>query len=298
MNDLLNKLKTAFQEANWLNRLIYINLGVFLLIHIFLAIGYLSGFKEVDLKLTLNSWIALPSDIRSFITRPWTLFTYMFVHFNFWHIFMNLFVLFFSGQIFMDMLGDKRVLPVYLLGGLAGGLLFILMYNISPSLSHNPMIGASAGVMAIMVAAAVKAPNLPVRLFFVLEVKFWMVAAGFIFIDIITLTDGNTGGHLAHLAGAAFGFFYVRGLDNGRDISNWFWDTFRGVGGVFKKKPKLRTVHKRKSGYSKSSKAQSSTSYQTSDQARMDEILDKIKAHGYDKLSKEEKDFLFQFSRK
>ncbi|GGH76374.1 rhomboid family protein [Phaeocystidibacter marisrubri] len=297
MSNLYNNIKQSFLVANWLNRLIYINLGVFVLLIILSAISFITGF-DIDAFISLQ--LSLPSSLYELMWRPWTILTYMFTHFGFLHILFNMIVLFFSGRIFMDFLGDKRVLPVYILGGIAGAAVYILMYNISPNLEPGGMmIGASAGVMAIMIAAATKVPNLPVRLMLLpFEFKFWWIAVAYVLLDISGISSSNTGGHLAHLGGAMVGYLYVQALDRNVDWSNSFWDFIRRISELFKRKPKLKTVHKSRSRYSKTTQTKASTTYQTSDQARMDEILDKIKKNGYDKLSKEEKDFLFQFSKK
>lgn len=295
MSEPLDRIKAEFQNANWLNRLIYINLAVFALMIVVNAIDFLFPF---GLSAIVHSNLELPSDLTTFLFKPWTLVTYMFVHYGFVHILFNLLVLFFTGKLFMEFFGDKRLLPVYFYGGVAGGLLFVLLYNISPSLMAGaPMVGASAGIMAIVVATATRAPNLPVRLFFVLEVKLWIVAVGFVFLDFVNISDGNTGGHIAHLAGALIGYLYVQRLNKGVDWSNGFWDVSRRIGSIFQRKPKLKTVHKNER-YRKTTNTTNTSNRQSSDQKKMDEILDKIKAHGYDKLSKDEKDFLFQFSKK
>lgn len=298
MSDLYNNIKQSFLVANWLNRLIYINLGVFVVLIILSAISFITGF---GIDGFVSTQLSLPSSLSELAMRPWTIITYMFTHFGFLHILFNLIALFFSGRIFIDFLGDKRVLPVYLMGGIVGAIFYIVMYNISPNLEPGGvMIGASAGVMAILIAAATKVPNLPIRLILLpFEFKFWWIAVAYILLDLSGISSSNTGGHLAHLGGALVGYLYVRALDRNVDWSNSFWDIIRRMSDIFKKKPKLKTVHKNTSRYAKTTQTKaSSTSYQTSDQARMDEILDKIKMNGYDKLSKEEKDFLFQFSKK
>lgn len=293
MASIGEQIRAQFQQANWLNRLLYINIGVFAVLIIGQAIFSLA---RIDFIGVVRPFIAMPSNSFELLIKPWTLITYMFVHFGFFHILFNLIILFFTGRIFVDFLGDKRILPVYILGGLAGGLLFFILFNISPVLSAGqPMIGASAGVMAVMVAAATKAPNLTVRLFFVLEVKFWVVAVGMVFLDFVNFQDGNTGGHIAHLGGAAVGYLYIQALDRGRDWSNGFWNVIRRIQGLFKRQPKMRTVHR---SHSTSRSASNNARASQNEQVRMDEILDKIKVSGYDKLSKEEKDFLFKFSRK
>lgn len=294
MSELFDNLKRNFLAANWLNRLIYINLGVFV---IYVVLGALSFIIGTPLDGYFQQFMSLPNDLQELIYRPWTLITYMFTHYAFTHIFFNLIVLYFSGRIFLDFLGDKRILPVYFFGGLAGAIAYILIYNLSGNLEvGGSMIGASAGVMAVMVAAATKVPNLPVRLFFVLEAKLWWIAAGYVVLDISGISGGNTGGHLAHLGGALVGYLYVNSLERNRDWSNFFWDFSRSVGGLFKRKPKMKTVHRK--SWSERSSSRPTPAHQSNEQAKMDAILDKIKLHGYDKLTKEEKDFLFQFSRK
>lgn len=297
MADIVNTLKQQFSQANWLNRILYINVGVFV---VFIILNAILGLAGVPIERFSLEYLAIPSDTFKLITRPWTLFTYMFFHQGFGHIFFNMLILFFTGRIFMDFLGDKRILPVYVLGGLAGGILFVILYNISPVIEAGaPMIGASAGVMAILVAVATKVPNLTVRLFFLIEVKLWIVAALLILLDFAQMNSSNTGGHIAHIGGAIIGYLYIRQLDNGRDWSNSFWNVTRWFSGLFERKPKLKTVHRSRSTTSSRRTASStSSSNLTSEQKRMDKILDKIKEHGYDKLSKDEKDFLFQFSKK
>lgn len=297
MADIIENLKTEFGRANWLNRILYINIGVWVLFVVLNAILSLAGLPIESIAVDL---LAIPSDTWDLITHPWTVFTYMFFHLGLRHLFFNMLILYFTGRIFIDFLGDKRILPVYIYGGIWGGLLFVILYNLSPVIeAGDPMIGASAGVMAVLVAIATKVPDLKVRLFFILEVKLWIVAALLILLDFASMTQSNTGGHIAHIGGALFGFLYIRQLDKGRDWSNSFWNLSRRVTGIFDRSPKMKTVHRRRpsSQTSRPSKNTSSPNL-TSDQRRMDEILDKIKEHGYDKLSKEEKDFLFQFSKK
>lgn len=299
MADIVDSLKQQFSRANWLNRILYINVGVWV---VFIVANAILGLAGIPIDRYSVDILAIPSDTSKLLTRPWTLFTYMFFHQGFRHILFNMLILLFTGRIFMDFLGDKRLLPVYFYGGLAGGILFVILYNISPVIEAGaPMIGASAGVMAVLVAVATKVPNLTVRLFFLFEVKLWIVAAVLVLLDFAQMNSSNTGGHIAHIGGAIIGYLYIRQLDRGVDWSNGFWNISRRIGGIFERKPKLRTVHrtsKRSKSSSTSTSRPMSSSNLTSDQKRMDEILDKIKENGYDKLSKEEKDFLFQFSKK
>ncbi len=293
MSTIVEKLKEQFTQGNNLNKLIYINVGVFVAMLIVNMVSFLITGNAATFKYYITQWSALSSDPFTFVTRPWTLITYMFLHADFWHLFWNLVILFFSGKIFLEYLGDRRLLTVFLYGGIAGGMLFFILYNISPAFTVNaPLVGASAGVVAILVAAATYVPNMPVKLFFILEVKLWMVAALAMVTYIAGVTGANSGGHLAHIGGAIAGYFFVTSLKKGNDWSIGFYNFLDKINSLFKAKPKMRTV------YTAKEKRTSTKKNTTADQERMDEILDKISKSGYDKLTKEEKEFLFNFGKK
>jgi membrane associated rhomboid family serine protease len=295
MSNIADQIKQQFKSGDNLMRLIYINVGVFVVFLILNMISFLTTGNPDTFAYYARLWLALPSDPVAFITRPWTIITYMFLHAGFWHILWNMLILFFSGKIFLEYVGDRRLLTVFLYGGIAGGMLFFILYNISPAFSTGvPLVGASAGVVAVLVAAATYVPNMPVRLFFVLEVKFWIVAALAVVSYIAGVTGSNSGGHLAHLGGAVVGYIFVQQLRKGNDWSIGLYNLFNRIEGWFERKPKVKKVYtnpSRKSSVKTASRTQN-------DQQRIDEILDKISKSGYDKLSKEEKDFLFKFGKK
>ena len=180
------------------------------------------------------------------------------------------------------------------MGVIAGGLLFLLSYNIFPALIgfKAALIGASAGVTAVLIFICAYIPNQIVRVFF-FNVKLWYIGAFFVIVDLIQIPNGNSGGHLAHLGGAILGYVYARQLLRGRDIGAGFSSFLQGLGNLFKKKEKrspLKTVHRRKK-----TSVQSKVNYdKAARQRKIDAILDKISKSGYESLSKAEKDFLFK----
>ena len=293
MSNVVDQIKEQFRLGDNLTKLIYLNVAVFIAMLIVRMISFLVTGQPESFNYYVRLWLALPSDPIRFITRPWTLLTYMFLHADFWHVFWNMLILFFSGRIFLEYLGDRRLLTVFIYGGLAGGMLFFIMYNISPAFTAAvPLVGASAGVVAVLVAAATYVPNMPVRLFFILEVKLWMVAALAVISYIAGVSGNNSGGHLAHLGGAALGYIFVLQLRKGNDWSIGFYKILDTIKGWFESKPKLKTV------YSKGDYRSTSKKEAQNDQQKMDAILDKIGKSGYEKLTKEEKEFLFKYGKK
>jgi hypothetical protein len=210
-------------------------------------------------------------------------------------------VLYFSGKILMEYLGEKRLLALYIYGGIGGGLLYIILYNLSPILGEGSMVGASAGCIAILVAGALYMPNMPVRLWGIFEIKYWMLAAGIVTLDVLNLTGSNAGGHIAHLGGAIVAFFFIRSMRQGHEWNVYLFQVIDGVRNMLfrpKSKKRRRGFSFGESSYVKYEDVKKSKSSSQEDTARMDEILDKIKEKGYDSLTKEEKAYLFKISNK
>ena len=310
MNRFAEELKFAFNRPNnGLIRIILINLIVFALLIIMRVIMNLSGAGGIF--TWIMSQLMMPSDVPTFFTRPWTIFTYMFTHMDFFHILFNMLFLYWFGQIIMDYLGSRKFVNIYVLGGLAGGLLFMLMYNVIPYY-HNqlgaPLLGASAGVAAIIVAAATLVPNHSFVLLFIGPVKIKYIALFYVVFKSFAGLDGpNAGGELAHLGGALIGYLYVLQLRNGTDLGAWISGSLDWIKGLFERKPKIRVTHKQKSyspkdeayTHSAATKAsKNSEARSTSEQEEIDAILDKISAKGYESLSKEEKQKLFNASKR
>ncbi|MEA1785076.1 rhomboid family intramembrane serine protease [Arenibacter sp. GZD96] len=279
-------LKYQFAKLNIAEKLIAINIVVFIVNGLLGALG----------GIYLVQWFELPKDFFGFIQQPWSLVTYAFFHADFWHILWNMVMLYFSARIFLNLFGTRRFVNVYFLGIIFGGLLFMLSYNIFPTLVglNTALIGASAGVSAVLIFVCAYIPNQDVRVFF-FTIKLWHVGLVFVLLDLIQISSGsNIGGRLAHLGAAFFGYIYARQLLGGRDIGEGFSRFLDSVGNLFKpkeaKKAPLKTVYRKQKA-----NAGPSVNYdQETRQRKIDSILDKISKSGYESLSKAEKDFLFK----
>lgn len=281
-----------FRRATVVEKLIVINVVIFIITFTYKTVCFLLQIPESSVL----SWLVFPADIHELLRKPWTLFTYAFLHDGFFHLLFNMLVLYFSGNFFLTYFAGKRLLNFYFLGAFAGALVFLLSYNLFPAFSNTGeayLLGASAGVMAVLIGIATHIPYMGIRLLLLGSVKLWHIAVFFVILDIIMIPFGNGGGRLAHLGGALLGFTYVKMLDRGVDIGKW-WETFIGwITGLFvvKKQKPLKTVHRNKNT---NKKTETSYSSKTNNQKKIDMILDKISKSGYDSLSKEEKDFLFK----
>jgi len=265
------------------------------LIAIHVLVFILDGLSVALLGGSVANWFHLPKDFVEFFGQPWSLVAYSFFHVGPGHIFWNMLMLYFSGRIFLDLFDTQRFLNVYFLGVIFGGLVFLLSYNVFPTLLHTDtaLIGASAGVTAVLIFVCAYIPNQEVRVIF-FNVKLWHVGAFFILIDLIRIPyGGNIGGRLAHLGGAFLGYIYARQLLKGKDIGSGFAQfrsTIARFFGPKEKKAPMKTVHKKSKAKSKSG----SNYDKEVRQRKIDAILDKISKSGYESLSKAEKDHLFK----
>ena len=294
MESVWDQIKRFFREGGALNQLIMINLGVFVL---YLVLRIISFLFQVNIAGVFINFTALPSDPGTLITRPWTFITYMFLHQGFMHILFNMLWLYFGGRLFISYFGGRRLIATYLLGGLIGGTIYVLAYNLFPVFSEIVGIsnnrGASAGVMAVIFAIATYNPRFPVRIL-VISIPLWGVALFAFLTDLIALGEGNNpGGSLAHLGGAAFGYFMARAYSQGRDLTERFARLIDRFANLFKPRPTLKKVYSNTSGSRRGAKRSAGES----DEEKLNGILDKINRSGYDSLSKEEKDHLFKFGK-
>lgn len=239
-------------------------------------------------------YFELPKDPVDFLKQPWSIVTYSFFHGGIWHLFWNMMILFFSARIFLNLYGPQKFTAVYFLGVIFGGLVFMLSYNLFPVFSgtRTALIGASAGVTAVLIFICTYIPNQEVRLFF-FNIKLWYIGVFVVVMDLVQIPSGNNaGGHLAHLGGAFLGYLYARQLMKGNDIGAGFSRFLDSFGAMFKgkKKARMKTVYKKDS-----SRTKTGVNYERENkQRKIDAILDKISKSGYESLSKEEKDFLFK----
>ena len=281
----IDNIKLKFKSGNIVEKLIYINLAVFVFT---LIITVFQDLYKGELNWVVE-WFSLDDNFSSILTKPWTLITYGFLHADFLHILLNLITLYFIGNLFIEYFTEKQLLTFYLLGTFFGGALFILSHNYFPLFQGQSsiLVGASAGISAIFIGIATYMPNYQLKVRFIGFVKLWHFAAVWIGLDILALSGGNAGGHFAHLGGALFGFLYVKKAAN-KEIKIW-----EHVSSIFssKKKP-LKTVYKSPKKVTKPAKSTSLN------QQQIDNILDKISKSGYDTLTKAEKEFLFKQGRK
>jgi membrane associated rhomboid family serine protease len=291
------------QRSNALITLIVINLSMFIIFGFIKAL-YLLRYHEMgqaDLYFSRNIlyWVALPAQTGELANRPWTLLTHFFVDNSIWRVIGNMLWLWMFGYILQDLTGNRKIFPVYLYSAIAGGIAFIAVVNLLPSLQqHIPvamMLGASAGIMGIALAATTLSPGF--RVFTMLNggIPVWIITAIYLIIDVITLRN-NPGEHVAHLAGAATGFFFIFFYRKGYDWGGWMNNFYDWWTDLFNPdKPKKGKNRKKELFYKSDKKPYHKTPNVTSQ--RVDEILDKISQHGYHSLTDEEKDLLKKASR-
>lgn len=295
-----------------------INLIVFAVMLVLRVILTLAGLGDV--YQSFRSMLMVPASLENLIVQPWSLLTYMFFHEGVFHILFNMLFLYWFGLLVNEYLGSRKLANLYILGGLTGALLYIVMYNLAPYFANSVdmarMLGASAGVYAIVVGAATLSPNSTFHLLLLGPVKIKYIAIFYVIVAFANSIGSNAGGELAHLGGALLGFLYVNQLRRGKD-----WGVpIQAIGLFFenllRRRPKVRVSYRKQktstsssskgtdtasnfdSLTSKSNSGSTKVSSKEATQEEIDAILDKIAAKGYDALSKEEKRKLFEFSKK
>lgn len=291
-------LKQIFLGKNILSRLILINTIVFIVVNIISLFTYL-GSGDSNVLSPLANFLALPADLSALASKPWTLFTYMFLQERFFHLLFNIVMLYFGGMIFQEYLSQAKLLWTYIIGGIFGGLFFILAFNLFPVFTTisdiSIAMGASASVLAIIIAIATYVPDYTVHLFLFGKFKLKYLAIAFIVIDILSIQADNPGGHIAHLGGAFWGFIYALSLKKGTDVYKMFY-RFRIPKFTWNKKETKFSTSRPKSG-----RPLSDNEYNTrraATQEEIDQILDKISKSGYSSLTSKEKELLFKTSYK
>lgn len=285
-------IKKTFRNGNNLTKLIYINTAVFILISLAFIIGFL--LKNPGIPTSFVNVLSVPASLKILLTKPWSLITYMFVHKDIWHILFNMLWLYWFGRIFLEYLDQRKLVAVYLLGGITGALVYMLSFNIFPAfegvVSESVAIGASASVMAIVVAIAAYVPDYTIQLFLFGRIKIkYMALAIFVLTSVMDFSV-NSGGKLAHIGGAFFGYLYTINLRKGVDIGKGINHLIDFFVTLFKPRKNLKVTHK------KTATDYDYNKVKTENQAKLNSILDKISKGGYDSLTKEEKDTLFKES--
>lgn len=292
--DYKTRIKNLYRGFNVAEKLIFINIVIFFIVSLINAIYF--SFTGIHLQFFFE-YFTLPNGWE-LLYKPWTLVTYAFMHIDFMHLIFNCLILYYTGRIFYTYFTEKQFITVYVYGIFSGAILFLIAYNLLPAFAGDEAIlmGASAAVLAILVAGATYAPDLIINLFRVLPIKYWILAVLLIisYVSSISFND-NAGGNFAHIGGALIGFLYIKQLTKGNDIGirfEKFWDSLTRYF-TRKKKSPLKTVYNNKST-SRSTKTTTSTSSSNEKQRKVDAILDKISKSGYESLTKQEKDFLFK----
>jgi membrane associated rhomboid family serine protease len=296
----LYDVRNFFRKRSALSYLVIINIAVWLLVQIIKVFAFLFDDPDTAFNLTkVLDYFAVPAYLPNLLTQPWSLFTYMFLHLSIWHILVNMLILYWFGRIFLEYLTERKLIWVYILGGLSGGLVYILSFNIFPVFSStirlSYAIGASASVMAVVSAIAFYVPNYTIYLLFLGRVRIIYIAIALFVLDFFMIPSANSGGHIAHIGGALFGFLYIKlffpsrksihGAQN--PFISWWKRTFFRPKRTAPKGARNRPVSDEEYNYNKAHHQQ-----------QIDKILDKISKGGYDSLTKEEKEFLFKSSGK
>jgi len=293
---ILEEIKQSYRQGGVLTKLIYINIGVFITIRLLqVFFSFSSGSANIQ-DYPVLEWFSVPASPMALLYKPWTVLTYMFLHYEFLHILFNMLYLYWFGRIFLEFLNPRQLFGVYILGGLSGVVFYLVSYNLIPVLqaqsSNAILMGASGSVMAILFAIAKYAPNHKIHLMFFGAVPLKYIALFALIIDLISIPAlSNTGGHVTHIGGAAFGYFYGSSITRGQDTTAGFNRIMDRWASIFKPKSKLKVTHRRPITDLEYNKKK------VSKQKEVDRVLDKIKASGYDSLTKEEKQTLFDASK-
>jgi membrane associated rhomboid family serine protease len=289
--NIIQDFKLQYKMGGIVQKLIFWNIGFFILPYF---IKFLTWIFRI--KFDFLYWVSVSADIKVLAYKPWTVLSYAFFHASFFHIFFNMLVLNFAGRLFLSYFLGKQLVNLYFVSAIFAGFLYVFSYFLFPSLLslNTTMVGASGAIMALLVATTTYSPLMEIRLFLIGNIKLWHLTFALVILDLIQLPLENTGGHIAHLGGALFGFLYMKNLKNGTDITGWFTFLMDNLANIFSNKTSkpFKKVHKNVSSPPASS--QGSIVMKSKVQQQIDDILDKISKSGYDSLSAAEKDFLFK----
>ncbi|MFA6780517.1 MAG: rhomboid family intramembrane serine protease [Paludibacteraceae bacterium] len=279
----------SFKAGSTLTKLIYINLGMFIIIGLGSAILTLFNVSSA-----WTGFFMLPSQFSALLLKPWSVITYMFLHLNFIHLLFNILMLYWFGNFFLQYYSQKDLVGIYIIGGILGGALYMAAYSIFPYFDgrYGELTGASAAVMAIIVAIAATAPERPIRLLFFGEVRLKWLAIASIVVSLLNVASENAGGNISHIGGALGGYLFVIGTRKGWDTTSWVNRVIDFFVNIFRRRAKMKVTYNRP-------KSDQEYNYNKKQEAEnIDRILDKIKKSGYESLSKEEKRQLFSASEK
>ncbi len=300
MARIIDEIWSKYKNENIVGKYIYVNVAIYLLVAVVTVLATLFALNAPIIDII--SCFELPASVVQLLYQPWSLFTYMFLHGGFTHILWNMVALYGFGRIFLSFYSTRHFVGIYLLGGLAGGLFYIAAYNLLPYFSGNVngsyLVGASAAVLAVVVASAVRNPSYRVNLFIFGTMRLVTIALITVAASFLLTTSDNAGGNIAHLGGAFAGWAFAFMLNKGVDITKWINGAIDVISNLFRRrwnfsrKPKMKF---KKSGSRSEDYEYNARKKEAQD--RLDEILDKVKASGYSSLSEDEKRQLFDASK-
>jgi membrane associated rhomboid family serine protease len=279
---ILEDLKTGYRYSDYANKLLYWNVAVFILSFFF--------YDFRNREFIFPDWLALSSNPLTILSYFWTLLTYSFLHSGFLHLIFNLLTLSFYSRLFLTFFSPKQFIGLYLLGAIFSGASFVIAFLFSSN--SGSLVGASGAIMTVLVATTTYQPLMSIRLLIFGTIKLWYLTVAILIINLLEIFGQNTGGIVAHLGGALFGFMYVKLLQNGTDMSLLVTKISSFFGNLFDKKTAtpFKKIHKNKTVATKTNPRVEMVDKK---QQQVDEILDKISASGYDSLTAREKEFLF-----
>jgi membrane associated rhomboid family serine protease len=294
---MFEEFKNAFRRPNNSHvQLIIINVAVYLIVAVIFVFS--TALESAGVFAFIHRLLAIPAPFAEFLQRPWTAVTYAFIHdwTGIFHILFNMLVFYWFGRLFVEYLGSDKLVAVYFLGALAGAVAYLMVYNLIPfyqaRIPSGGMVGASAAVYAIVVATAALLPDYTFFLLFLGPVRIKYIAAFYIVVSFLGSVGPNEGGNVAHLGGALIGFVYIKQLQSGVNWGGWITSTIEWIKALFTAKPAVKVTYRKPTASSKA------TSKNTVSQDEIDTILDKISDGGYESLTKDEKEKLFNASKK
>ena len=294
MGNFFIRIKQSFAEGNILTKLIYINVGIFLLVRLSIVCFQLFEIEP----MAFFSYLQVPSSFVLFFHRPWTLLTYMFLHADFLHLLFNMLWLYWFGRMAMEFFNGRQLAGIYISGGVAGALMYMLAYNLFPYFRNREMVaflmGASASVMAIVFAVSLYRKDYELQLMFIGRIRLLYLAFFAFIIDFLSITSDNAGGHIAHIGGALWGALFAVRLKQGKDLTVYLNRLIDRIANVKKsRQPRMKVAY--------GGRPETDREYRARKQAEtraLDAVLDKLKRSGYESLSSEEKKTLFDASKK
>ena len=295
----IDEIGRFFRSKEVLPRLILVNIAVWLAIGVMRVFSFLLNVPDSHLTSVIVDFLALPADTGNLLTRPWTLLTYMFLHIEFFHILFNMLWLYWFGKIFLEFLKSRQLLLIYLLGGISGGVLYVLFYNIFPvfekSVELSVALGASASVMAVVTAISLYVPGYTIHMLFLGRVRIFYIALFLFVLDFFMIRSENAGGHIAHIGGALFGLGYIMARRKGMNFSgvwnmSWLDNFLRKT-----KRSRMKVDYNNTSTtFGRPLTDDEYNERKAEKQRKIDHILDKISRSGYESLTSDEKDLLFR----